>query len=198
MQDLDATINAENRFACVCPPGLLGDGVSSCDLPKYQTQLTLAQPGVTVEEFDNVAFKNMLYDSGALPAGIDPNMVLVTVKDAAANSGRRRRRALLQEKEEEGATNSTQEDDMQMIADGLSFNSVADDTPAATAAASAQGRRLLQTSGIQITVTIYSESQTLMSNVTSSINTSALDPSTGFTVTQQPSNYINPYQVCVY
>lgn len=54
-------------------------------------------------------------------------------------------------------------------------------------------RSLLQSTGIQITVTVYSQTQDGMSNVTSSLNTSALE-SSGFQVTIPPTNVIDPYQ----
>jgi hypothetical protein len=51
-EDRDATVNGSLLYECICPPGLVGDGVTSCDLPKFQTQLTLGQAGTTIEEFD--------------------------------------------------------------------------------------------------------------------------------------------------
>ena len=55
-EDRDATLNASLPYECVCPPGMVGDGVASCDLPKFQTQLKLEQPGTTIEEFDEVYY----------------------------------------------------------------------------------------------------------------------------------------------
>lgn len=153
----DATVNVSMPYECICPPGMVGDGVASCDLVQYQTQLKLEQPGTTVSEFDEAAFKDMLYTTGAVPSTVDPASVYVTVTEAGATGGNRRR-ALL----------------------------------SSAPAMAESARRLLQTSsgsGIQITVTIYSESQELMSNVTSSINTEALQ-SSGFVVTEPPTNVV--------
>lgn len=138
--DKDATLNASLLYECICPPGMAGDGVTTCELVQYQTQLKLEQPGTTVQEFDEAAFKSMLYSTGAVPATVDPSSVYVIVSDSASGGA---------------------------------------------------ARRLLQASGsgIQITVTIYSESQELMSNVTSSINTDALQ-SSGFVVTEPPTNVV--------
>ena len=57
-------------------------------------------------------------------------------------------------------------------------------------------RRLLQASGLEIKVTIYSDSEEVMSNVTSAINITVLQ-GTGFVVLALPTSYVNPYQVCL-
>ena len=62
-EDRDATVNGTLLYECTCPPGMVGDGVTSCDLPKYETQLTLSQPGTTVQEFDETAFKKVSFIS---------------------------------------------------------------------------------------------------------------------------------------
>lgn len=172
--DLDPSANASSPFYdCVCPPGLVGDGVATCDLPQYQTQLVLEQPGTTVNEFDANAFKDMLYSSGAIPADVDPTRVFVTAEEPLGMGRRRMRRLLEEPSGDEEIVVRMHESEGQ---DGGTT------------------RKLLQSGGIQITVTIYSESQSLMSNVTSAINTTALS-GTGLLVTQAPTNYVNPYQV---
>lgn len=187
-EDRDATVNASVLYECICPPGLVGDGVTSCDLPKFQTQLTLEQPGTTIEEFDGEAFKQMLYDTGAVPPTISPDKVYVSATDGSDGGGRRR---LLSD----DSANETQAWVDTTAAEG---NYNANETRAlvdATAAeGSSGGRRLLQTSGLQIKVTIYSESQEVMSNVTSAINITVLQ-GTGFVVLALPTSYVNPYQV---
>ena len=175
----------------------MGDGVSSCDLPLYQTKLTLAQPGTTVKEFDEKAFKRMLYTSGALPTGIDPKLVLITVTETDTPSGRRRARALLQREAAATGENEFAVEDVYLMIPAAESSDYGSGTVSMDASVpdgiTGTGRHLLQSSGLQITVTIFSESQSGMSNVTGAINTTALQ-STGFVVTQAPTNYVNPYQ----
>jgi hypothetical protein len=110
---------------------MVGDGVTTCDLPKYETQLTLSQPGTTVQEFDANAFKDMLYSTGAIPSTIPPDNVYVS---ATEGGGATRRRLL------------AHDDDQHHH--GL--NSLADSSR----------RHLLQSSSdLQIKVSIYSQSQ---------------------------------------
>ena len=175
-EDRDATVNASLLYECICPPGLVGDGVTKCDIIQYETRLTLEQPGTTLSEFDEAAFKEMLYTTGAVPSIVEPEKVIVTVTDSSAR--RRRMRRLL---EDDG-----NEEQIQASVDQPFLSS------SESNARGGGGRALLQSSGIQITVTIYSESKELMSNVTSSVNTTVLAQS-GFQVTQPPTNVVNEY-----
>ncbi len=178
--DRDAIVNSSLLYECICPPGLVGDGVDKCDVIQFETKFALEQPGTTVSEFDKDAFVNMLYASGAVPNTVEPDKVKVTVTETNA---RRRMRRLL-------ASEGGDDDNVQQKSIAASDVRV---VGMDTTTIQASGRSLLQSSGIQITVTIFSESKELMSNVTSSVNTEVLQES-GFQVTQVPTNIVNPYQ----
>ena len=77
--DKDSTVNATDRYECICPPGLFGDGVASCNVNAYQTKFSLVQRGVSFESFDVPSFKTLLYSNGVIPAIVPPEKVSVTV-----------------------------------------------------------------------------------------------------------------------
>lgn len=59
--------NASKGFECVCPPGLIGDGVTSCELYAYQTSFAVAAPPEPIETFNPDTFKDFLLTSGVVP-----------------------------------------------------------------------------------------------------------------------------------
>jgi hypothetical protein len=193
---------------------MVGDGITSCDVPQYETKFELQQSGTTAAEFDEASFKTMLYDSGVVPGTIDPSNVIVNVAEVGGSG---RRRSLLQDSGSDSTGQhdalATQEDrnpaDVAVQTDGAAGGANENPDPQAPADAGSPvdkgvnphgesephpvppARHLLQvTSGIQITVTIYSESAAVMSNVTSSINVSSLEGS-GFEVSSPPTSIVN-------
>jgi len=194
-EDRDATVNASLPYVCVCPPGLVGDGIAKCDVIEYKTSLTLQQPGTTVSEFDATAFKQMLYTTGTVPSNVDPTKVVVIVSDTSV-----RRRRLLQapggdddEYDDSTGTTAVVEAQQPIQASQDQPFRAEEGVAEVSAVVSQHGRSLLQAGGIQITVTIFSESKDVMSNVTRAVNTTALAQS-GFQVTQPPTNVVNAYQ----
>jgi hypothetical protein len=65
--DNDAAVNASQRFECVCPPGLIGDGTASCDVYSYETRFSVAKVGTPESSFDKAAFQMVLFSRGVLP-----------------------------------------------------------------------------------------------------------------------------------
>ncbi len=183
--DQDATVNASQLFQCVCPPGLVGDGVEKCNVIQYETRLTLEQPGTTTSKFDEAAFKQMLYNTGAVPTTVQPENLIVSVSDSSARRRMMRRRNLLEESDQK--VEASKEEPFFLDSHGSE-----EEEGIVQAEPVPHSRALLQSDGIQITVTIYSESQELMSNITSSVNTDVLSQS-GFQVTQPPTNVVNEY-----
>lgn len=161
---------------------MVGDGLTTCDLPKYETQLTLSQPGTTIEEFDEAAFKSMLYSTGVIPSTINPDNVYVSATEGGSGGARRR---LL----------SSSSDDGEPAASAAPAHDSSVGSPAPIGATSPVRRHLLQAGDdLQIKVSIYSSTEDGMSNVTSAINVSVLQ-GTGFVVLALPTSYVNPYQV---
>jgi hypothetical protein len=85
--DSDAS-NSNEKFECVCPPGLLGDGINECKVYAYETVFSFIKTNQDLETFDKDAFKQALLDSGVIPAGIPLYRILVTVT-LAPQQGRR-------------------------------------------------------------------------------------------------------------
>ncbi len=52
------------RFECVCPPGLIGDGMTSCDIYSYETRFSVAKEDTPESSFDKAAFQMVLFSRG--------------------------------------------------------------------------------------------------------------------------------------
>ena len=149
----------------------------------------------------------MLYSTGVIPPTISPDTVYVSVTDGGSKTGGARR--LLSsdaENSSQPADSSDNEGDDWGGAGSLFVNAMQQAEGAdanerldgksypANKEGQFSSRRLLQSSDLQIKVSIYSQSQDVMSNVTSAINVSVLQ-NTGFVVLALPTSYVNPYQV---
>ena len=86
----DGTLTSPG-YECVCPPGMLGDGVTRCDIYVYETRTSFLLEGVSFSQFSETETVDILMAGGTLPAGTPRSDVRVqaTVYDPA-------RRRLLQ------------------------------------------------------------------------------------------------------
>lgn len=101
--DKDAAVNASERYECVCPPGLIGDGTSSCEVYSYETRFSVAKVGVPVSSFDRAAFMLVMFSRGIVPETMPQSRISITVSQYTAPppSGSRRSRKLLQQEQQE-------------------------------------------------------------------------------------------------
>lgn len=153
-----AIASATSGFQCVCPPGLVGDGVTECQLYAYVTKFVMQNPGVTAASFNVDQFKTLLLQTGAVPANTPPERIHVEVKDNASGASARRSMFNVQKK-------------VQQLKSG--------------------SRHLLQTSsttGVTITVSVYSLTAEDQNMVAASINTAAVQ-------TQGYQTVVQPYKV---
>jgi hypothetical protein len=77
-KNLDGTLR-QGRFECICPPGMIGDGLVYCDVFLYRTFFVVRTPGVTPDTFDGQAFLTELYETGVIPAWIPRDVVALSV-----------------------------------------------------------------------------------------------------------------------
>ena len=83
-------------FECVCPPGLVGDGINECQVYSFQTRFTLIKTNAEASSFDKEAFKQYLITSGTISSSISPSRILVEVVDYNGSGGNNNARRLLQ------------------------------------------------------------------------------------------------------
>jgi hypothetical protein len=88
--DKDASLNASERFQCVCPPGLIGDGITSCNVYSYETRFSLVKRGVALDTFDKAAFKLVLASRGVIPAEIPENRLSIMFSEYLGGASSRR------------------------------------------------------------------------------------------------------------
>lgn len=74
-----ALSGATAGFQCVCPPGLVGDGVSECQLYAYVTKFSVENPSATVASFDQAQFKTLLINSNTVPSNTPPERISLDV-----------------------------------------------------------------------------------------------------------------------
>lgn len=98
--DSDAVATPNQKYQCICPPGLIGDGIQDCQVYPFQTRFSLVKSNQQAASFDKEAFKTFLQSSGAVPADVAPSRILIEVAVYNNNAGTRRlkgsSRALLQ------------------------------------------------------------------------------------------------------
>lgn len=173
----------EQGFTCVCPPGLIGDGIAECRLYAYLTRFVLVNPTADILTFNTDLFKEFLLSSNVVPQGI--SLARISVNAQAGTSGTSSstgaRRSFVQVQEKVQALR-------EMHHHGHQRN------PASSSSrpkfSSASGRRqLLQASGSGITVTVDISSVTAEEQnlVTAGVNTTVAD-GYGFATTVQPYN----------
>lgn len=86
-QNLDGTLLA-GTHRCICPPGMIGDGVRRCDFFVYRTKFSVAIPAAQVALLTEEDALDALFASGALPAGVERDDVEVVITLGPA-AGRR-------------------------------------------------------------------------------------------------------------
>lgn len=78
--DKDAvSTNSTQLFQCVCPPGLIGNGIDECQIYAFQTKFSLIKTNQDAASFNVNEFKQFLLSSGAVPLNISPSRILVEV-----------------------------------------------------------------------------------------------------------------------
>lgn len=178
-QNLDGTVDT-GRYRCICPPGMLGDGVSRCDVKDYLTVFEFGIAGTPPASFDEAAVVDSLYTTQVIPASVERSRVNATAGVYRPDMVTRRR---LLSAEEDGANATDSRDPVS----GFSDNEGGDDG----------GRRLLwrgkrrqvTQEGTQVKVVIQSDSPEAMENTTAAINTANLDPA--YTILAEPSSEVS-------
>lgn len=97
-QDKDpVAVNVTQKYACICPPGLIGNGVEECQVYPFQTRMTLIKTNQQVASFNKDDFKSFLLSSGTIPASVSPTRIFIDVVPfTGGGGGSGTRRALLQ------------------------------------------------------------------------------------------------------
>lgn len=171
---------AKHGYECICPPGLLGNGISECRLYAYVTQFTVANPTLAITAFDAYTFKMMLYNTGTIPfIGIN-RITISNVQEYVPANGQRRRALLtsnIVQRKVQHLRRMNHQDRKQLL---LPQN---DKTRY-----SAAGRRILQTSpssGTSVTVSIASVTAEEQNTMIAAINLTKLE-SNGYDVVVSP------------
>lgn len=95
----EATPTSNVTHKCVCPPGMVGDGISRCDIYVYQVSMKFAVQGASVFDFDEDLIKQNFIDNGVFPASVTKEDLTLTLSPYSGEfSGVRR---LLQEQSTE-------------------------------------------------------------------------------------------------
>lgn len=87
-----AAAGATQGFECICPPGLLGDGITECQLYAYLTQFVVVAPETPPSGFDDQQFKELLISSGTISTNISLQRITLNVQEYTpppSSSGRR-------------------------------------------------------------------------------------------------------------
>jgi hypothetical protein len=182
----------EAGFECVCPPGLLGDGVSECRLYAYLTEFTVANPSISKSSFDKAAFMELLISSVAIPYNISLYRINLVVDDysaAAAPSPGRRALSSVQQKVQQlrRIHDIRHQQQNQQHSSQVAPHDAPATVPAAASASevrySSSGRKILQAAGVGISVkvsisSVSAEEQAVM---TAGINATKLEVS-GYTL----------------
>ena len=89
--DLNGAASAATKgYECICPPGLLGDGVSECQMYAYLTRFELALADTPLASFNELAFKQQLISSGIVPLNISLARISLDARSfTPAGTGRR-------------------------------------------------------------------------------------------------------------
>lgn len=110
-------------FECQCPPGMVGDGVTRCDVYVYETSMTILARGLSFSSFSETSTIDALMQPGVLPAGTERSDIII---EATLYSAPQQRRLL---QSEEGVqidivilSDSSQE--MQAMTAGVNTESV--------------------------------------------------------------------------
>ena len=165
-----ALAGATKGFECICPPGLIGDGVTECQLYAYLTQFTVALTNTPPASLDEQQFKEILISSGTIATNISLDRITLQVQAYTPPAPSPVRRSM------EAAT-TRQRAKLQNVL--RSRRKLLDNQEEEEAAATVGGnnRHLLQAeaTGSSVTVTIASvtaEDQNLM---TSTVNVTNLE-----------------------
>jgi len=89
--DKDAALNASVRYECICPLGMIGDGIESCSVFSYETRFSVVKKGVTLDSFDRASFKMVLGSRKVIPSWISENRVTIMYSEYKASGGGQRR-----------------------------------------------------------------------------------------------------------
>jgi hypothetical protein len=92
-ENLDGTLHA-GMYNCICPPGMVGDGVATCDVQTYLTKFRFGIPDTPLESANATAIVDDLYTSLVIPADIERSRVSATLDTYRPDMEIRRRRLL--------------------------------------------------------------------------------------------------------
>ena len=178
-----AASGATKGFECICPPGLLGDGVSECQLYAFMTEFTVANPVIASESFDEASFKNLLISSSTIPYNISLNRIVVTASAYTPSSARRSRMS---------SSSGKIQQKVHQLKSMMTLHQKLPHLQAASVRYSASGRRILQApgSGTTITVSVASVSAEEQSIMTAGINVTNLEIS-GFVPISLPKSVMS-------
>lgn len=191
-----AAAGATKGFDCICPPGLLGDGVSECQLYAYLTEFTVANPTLTAESFDAAAFKDLLISSEAVPYNISRQRISLSVGDYTPPSpppppsSSRRSLSSIGGDHHDNRLEELREKQRQHLLEQQQLQQLRDIHPVRY---SASGRRILQSGeggGISILVSIASVTAEEQLNLTATINVTKLE-SSGYIALSEPKSVMS-------
>ena len=78
---MDGTLHA-GLYECICPPGMVGNGIDTCDIFYYQT--VFEARSTQINNFDAEAFVDNLYALGVVPPWVRRASIQVTISVGAA------------------------------------------------------------------------------------------------------------------
>lgn len=85
-----ATLHTNMTHECICPPGMVGDGINRCDVYIYRVNFKLAVQGVSKFDVNYESIKQSMIDDGVVPADtlIEKIQLFVTSYNGPFNSRR--------------------------------------------------------------------------------------------------------------
>jgi cysteine-rich repeat protein len=89
--DKDAALNVSQRYECICPPGMIGDGITSCSVFSYETRFSVVKRGVSLDSFDRAAFKMVLGSRLVVLSWVAENRISIMYSEytSSGTTGRR-------------------------------------------------------------------------------------------------------------
>lgn len=85
-----ATLQSNITHECICPPGMIGDGISRCDIYVYQVTFKVAVQGVSKYDVDENAIKDGFIENGVVPEDTPKEKIALHVTNYNGNFGNRR------------------------------------------------------------------------------------------------------------
>lgn len=86
-----STLTTNSTHECICPPGMVGDGVARCDIYVYQVTFTMAVQGITVFDVNEAVIIQSFLTNGVFPQGTTVDDVTLHVTEYSGSFGGVRR-----------------------------------------------------------------------------------------------------------